>query len=100
MLIEAVDLPALARGCSVLGAGGGGDTQTGVLAVQQAIAQHGPVRLVDLDDLPDDGLVMPCGIVGSPMVGIEKLGAVTEGEQLLTGLETITVITVVALIPV
>jgi hypothetical protein len=100
MLIEAVDLPALARGCSVLGAGGGGDTQTGVLAVQQAIAQHGPVRLVDLDDLPDDGLVMPCGIVGSPMVGIEKLGAVTEGEQLLTGLETITGSTVVALMPV
>ena len=27
----------------------------------QAFDDHGPVPLVDLDELPDDGLVMPCG---------------------------------------
>jgi DUF917 family protein len=98
-LIEAADLPALARGCSVLGAGGGGDTQTGVLAVGQAIEQFGPVRVVDLDELPDDGLVIPCGLVGAPMVALEKVGSATEGEQLLAGLGKLIGGTVVALMP-
>lgn len=55
MLLDASTLPALARGCAILGAGGGGDTQVGLLAALQAVEDHGAVPLVDLDDLPDDG---------------------------------------------
>ncbi|MGN6380606.1 MAG: DUF917 domain-containing protein, partial [Gaiellales bacterium] len=88
--IDAGILPALARGCSVLGAGGGGDTYTGLLASLQAIEQHGPVAVVDLDDLPDDGLIMPCGYIGAPTVSIEKLGCGSEGERLRDGLEALT----------
>jgi len=36
MLLDASTLPALARGCAILGAGGGGDTQVGLLAGLQA----------------------------------------------------------------
>jgi uncharacterized protein len=83
-------LPALARGCSVLGAGGGGDTYTGLLASRQAIERYGTVAVADLDDLPDDGMVMPCGYIGAPTVSIEKLGCGSEGERLREGLEEVT----------
>jgi hypothetical protein len=99
MLIDADILPALARGCSVLGAGGGGDVYTGTLACRQAIEQHGPVEALDLDDLPEDGIVMPCGYIGAPTVSIEKLGSSYEGEWLRDGLERLTGGRVVALMP-
>jgi uncharacterized protein len=99
MLIDADILPALARGCSVLGAGGGGDVYTGTLAARQAIEKHGPVPAIDLDDLPEDGIVMPCGYIGAPTVSIEKLGSSHEGEWLRDGLERLTGGRVVALMP-
>ena len=54
-LIEVEHLAPMALGCSVLGAGGGGDTYTSLLASRYAIERFGPVELVDLDELPDDG---------------------------------------------
>jgi DUF917 family protein len=87
--IEIEHLAPLARGCSVLGAGGGGDTYTTLLAARHAIERFGPVGLVDLDDLPDDALIMPCGGVGAPVVGIEKVGTGEEGRWLRDGLERV-----------
>jgi uncharacterized protein len=81
MLDEAM-LRAQARGCAVLGAGGGGDSRIGLLAALQAVDDHGPVRLVDLDDLEPDALIMPCGMIGAPTVSIEKIGNGAEGERL------------------
>lgn len=72
-LIGLDDVEALARGCSVLGTGGGGATYPAQLMLRQAIEDHGPVRLVGLEDLPPDGLVMPIGTIGAPTVGLEKL---------------------------
>ena len=43
------NLPALARGCAILGAGGGGDTGVGLLMSLQAVEEAGPVPVVDLD---------------------------------------------------
>lgn len=82
MLLDADNLPDLARGCAVLGTGGGGDPQTGLLMSLQAVEEHGPVTLVDLDDLPQDGLLMPCGGLGAPTVSIEKFGNGAEGARL------------------
>src|SRR5438105_5449550 len=48
----------------------------------QAIEEHGPVPLLDLDELPDDGLLMPCGGLGAPTVSIEKFGNGGEGARL------------------
>ena len=73
MRLDASNLPALARGCAILGAGGGGDTHFGLLMSLQAVKEYGPVPVVDLDDLPDDALLMPCGGVGAPTVSIEKI---------------------------
>lgn len=82
MKLDDANLMALARGTAVLGAGGGGDSRIGLLAAQQACADHGPVELVDLDDLRDDDLVLCCGLVGAPTVTIEKIVNGGEGEQL------------------
>ena len=72
----------------MLGAGGGGDVSTGLLVALQAVESHGPVPLVDLDELPDDGVVMPCGGIGAPTVSIEKLGNGAQGERLRDGIES------------
>src|SRR5918994_1788021 len=89
MLLDASTLPALARGCAILGAGGGGDTQVGLLAALQAVEDHGAVPLVDLEDLPVDGLIMPCGGVGAPTVSIEKIESGDEGGRLRQMVETL-----------
>jgi DUF917 family protein len=94
--IDESNLARLARGCSVLGAGGGGDTYASELACLHAFDRHGPVEVVDLDDLPDDGLVMSCGGIGAPTVSIEKLGCEHEGEWLRQALEEVTGGTVAA----
>ncbi len=87
MVIELQDIPALARGCAVLGTGGGGETYTGALIAHQALSEHGPVPLVGLDDLPGDGILMPVGGIGAPSVSIEKLGSGFEIEVLREAVE-------------
>jgi DUF917 family protein len=47
-----------------------------------ALEAHGPVEVIDLDDLPDDLLVMPLAGWGAPTVGIEKLGSGREADAL------------------
>ena len=89
-LLDPGALRALARGCAVLGAGGGGDTYLTLLQALQATEDYGPVPLVDLDELPDDSLIMPCGGIGAPTVSIEKLENGDEGERLREELEFLT----------
>jgi DUF917 family protein len=79
-LLDAGNLPALAKGCAILGAGGGGDTKVGLLWAMNAVREHGPVPVLDLDELADDDLVMPCGGIGAPTVGIEKI---ERGDEIL-----------------
>lgn len=88
-VLEPVDLHALARGCGILGAGGGGDPQIGLLIALQAVAESGAVPLVDLDALPDDGLLLPCGGIGAPTVSIEKIQNGSEGERLRDAVEVL-----------
>jgi DUF917 family protein len=89
-LLDPPALHALARGCAVLGAGGGGDTYLALLQALQATGDHAPVPLVDLDELPDDALVMSCGGIGAPTVSIEKIENGDEGERLRDYLEALT----------
>src|SRR3954468_8759813 len=86
-LLESSSLRALARGCAVLGAGGGGDTYISLLQALQATENYGPVPLMDLDELPDDDLIMPCGGIGAPTVSIEKIENGDEGARLRHHLE-------------
>ena len=83
-------LRALARGCAVLGAGGGGDPYLGLLQALQATEDFGPVALVDIDELPGESLIMPCGGIGAPTVSIEKIENGDEGGRLREHLEFVT----------
>src|SRR6266480_3135823 len=89
-LLDPDSLRALSRGCAVLGAGGGGDTYIALLQALQATEDHGPVPLVDLGELPDDSLIMPCGGIGAPTVSMEKIENGNEGERLREELEYLT----------
>jgi len=71
--LDETNLAALAKGCAILGAGGGGDTKVGLLWALNAVREFGPVPVFDLDELDDDDLIMPCGGIGAPTVGIEKI---------------------------
>jgi uncharacterized protein len=96
-LLDPGSLRALARGCAVLGAGGGGDPDVGLLQSLQASEDFGLVPLVDLDELPDDGLIMPCGGIGAPTVLLEKINNGDEGARLRKHLEELRDREVVAL---
>lgn len=89
-LLDPDSLRALARGCAVLGAGGGGDPYLGLLQALQATEDFGPVSLVDVAELPDDSLIMPCGGIGAPTVSIEKIENGDEGNRLRNQLELLT----------
>ena len=89
-LLDSDSLRALARGCGVLSAGGGGDVHYCLLQALQASEDYGPVPLVDLDELADDALIMPCGAIGSPLVSIEKFENGDEGDRLREFLQYLT----------
>ncbi|MEA2497088.1 MAG: uncharacterized protein QOJ29_4999 [Thermoleophilaceae bacterium] len=87
--LDASNLPAVARGCALLGAGRGGDTDLALLMALLAVEENGPVPVVELGDLSDDGLVMPCGSIGSPTVATERLWSGDEGFVLRDTVETV-----------
>ncbi|HWE60705.1 MAG TPA: DUF917 domain-containing protein [Chloroflexota bacterium] len=63
----------LALGAAVLGTGGGGDPHIGRLTAIAAMRAHGPVTLIDMDELDDDALVVSAAMMGAPTVMVEKL---------------------------
>jgi DUF917 family protein len=82
MPLDVDQLHDYAQGCAILGSGGGGDVDAAVMQATAALTANGAVDVVDLDDLPDDALVMPVAGWGAPTVGIEKLGSGREGATL------------------
>ncbi|MFL6135670.1 MAG: DUF917 domain-containing protein [Nocardioidaceae bacterium] len=81
-------LKDLARGAAILGTGGGGDPFIGRLLVEQAIRAHGPITVLDPEDLGDDAFVIPTAQMGAPTVIVEKIPRGTEPEMALQALET------------
>lgn len=67
------DLDELALGATLLGNGGGGDPYQARLMAHQAIEKHGPIQVVDLDELPDEALLATAAVLGAPTVIIEKI---------------------------
>jgi hypothetical protein len=80
--LDASNLPLLAGGCAVLGAGGGGDPGLGLVMALQAVREHGAVPVLELDDLDDDAHLMPCGMVGAPAIAAERIWSGDEGAVL------------------
>lgn len=82
------DLPDLARGAAFLGTGGGGNPYIGRLMVERAMLEMGrDLELLDLDDVPDDALVIPTAMMGAPTCIVEKLPQGLEAAQSLRRLE-------------
>ena len=77
----------LARGAAFLGTGGGGDPYIGSLLLEQAMRTNPSVTILDVDEVPEDALVIPSAMMGAPTVLIEKLPNGGEAEIALRRLE-------------
>jgi DUF917 family protein len=77
----------LARGAALLGTGGGGDPFIGRLLVERAMAESGPVTVLDPDEVDDEALVIPTAQMGAPTVVVEKIPRGTEPVAALRALE-------------
>lgn len=86
-LLEPDDIAPLAAGAAVFGTGGGGAVHTVQLSVRAAVAEHGPVPLVQVADLTDDDVVINMSAMGAPSVGIEMLGAAAQAQTLVREVE-------------
>ncbi len=85
-LFQAEDLQDVAMGAAVLGTGGGGDPYIGKLMAMQAIRAHGPVRVIDVEELDDDALIAPAAMMGAPTVMVEKL---PNGSEIVTAFRSL-----------
>ena len=83
-MIYLEDMENIALGGAFLGTGGGGDPYIGKLMARQAIAANGPVKVIDVETLPDDYLVVPVAMMGAPTVMLEKL---PQGGEALSALQ-------------
>ncbi len=82
------DCSALARGAAVLGTGGGGDPYIGRLLAEAAVREHGPVPVVQVEDLPDDAVVLNVAMIGAPTVMVEKLPSGAQFAEAIRSLAT------------
>lgn len=73
MLVGHSELECIAIGAAVLGTGGGGDPYVGKLWAQTRIRERGPVQLLPVDELPDEGLVIAAAMMDAPSVIMEKI---------------------------
>src|SRR3954453_2104780 len=80
------ELDDLAVGAAILGTGGGGNPYVGQLLARAAIRADGPVAIVDVEEVPDDALVVPSAMMGAPTVIVEKLPS---GEEALAAFTTL-----------
>jgi DUF917 family protein len=76
----------VALGAAVLGTGGGGDPYIGKLMALQAMEEHGPVTLLDLDEVDDDSLIVPSAMMGAPTVMVEKL---PKGDEIIKAFQSL-----------
>ncbi len=87
MKITAQEIEDIAIGAAVLGTGGGGDPFIGKLLALDAVARYGSVELIQPEEVPDEGLVVPSAGIGAPTVLVEKIPNGEEGLAALRILE-------------
>jgi hypothetical protein len=86
-LIDEDALESIAIGAGILGTGGGGNPYLGKLRVRALLEQGRQVRVVGVNDLADDAVVVSVGGIGAPTVGIERLPRGDEPVEALRALE-------------
>lgn len=75
----------LARGAAVLGCGGGGDPYIGSLMLKQALQDGSRVKLLDVDAVHEESLLVPFGLMGAPTVIVEKI---PNGQEFIAALRS------------
>ncbi len=88
MKLGADSLPDLSRGAVFLATGGGGDPYVSFLIALHALEEHGPVDLLDPEELDDDAYVVAIGSVGAPTVSLELLPSRVDAVQTLDAFES------------
>lgn len=81
------DLERLAIGAGILGTGGGGNPYNAKIRAQLYVKQGAQIRVVDINQVPDDALVTSVGGIGAPTVGVERLSRGDETLMALRALE-------------
>ncbi len=71
MKLGADSLSDLSLGAVFLATGGGGDPYVSFLIAKQVLEEHGPVNLLDPEELDDDAYVVAIGGGGAPTVSLE-----------------------------
>lgn len=87
-LIGKQEIEDIAVGAALLGTGGGGDPYIGKLMALQAIEEFGPINLLSIDEVPDDAIVVPSGMMGAPTVLVEKTPSGEEAIEAFKNLES------------
>ena len=81
------DLDALAFGASILGSGGGGDPKYELLIAKHYAQKYGPPRLISVNTLADDDLIVPFGFVGAPTICRERFFSGKEFPAMVAAIE-------------
>lgn len=80
-------LEALAIGAGILGTGGGGNPYLGKVEALQHLRAGKRIEVVGVDELADDAFITSVGGMGSPTVGVERVGRGDECLRALRALE-------------
>ncbi|MGC9115868.1 MAG: DUF917 domain-containing protein [Fervidicoccaceae archaeon] len=87
-LKEISDLEKLVVGATVLGTGGGGDPKEGLSALKRALTESGkPIKIADLDSLPNDGIIVVPYFVGSIAPGLKTKKPTVIGDPISRAFE-------------
>lgn len=81
------DLEAIEIGAAILGTGGGGNPYIGKLRCRQELRKGNKIKVIPLDELADDALVVSLGGIGAPVVGVEKIEEGTECLRAMRAIE-------------
>jgi uncharacterized protein len=77
-------LDDLARGAAILGSGGGGSPSYNRLITERMIDIYGPIRLLSIDELAHDAVVVPVAFMGAPLVALERIPSGREFEAIFS----------------
>ncbi len=99
MRIDKTNIDQLALGCAYLGSGGGGDLPYDLGMAKTAISAYGPLSIIPLEELKQDGLILPIGFMGAPLDPGEEIAGFKELQLVIERVERYYDEQVAALIP-
>lgn len=85
-IITIHDIDMIASGVAILGSGGGGEPSLERLVAQDLIRTGHTIRLIGIDELPENALIVPVAFVGAPLVSLEKIPTIYQMELLLNAI--------------